>query len=364
VRRLADTARPAIWLIVGLIAAVAPSFAYRSQAGAPTEKPSPSAPKPVNEEMFVRIGGIEQWITVKGKDDNNPVVLFLHGGPGDAWSPYARAMFGEWEKDFTLVQWDQRGAGRTYGKTGPSIAPTMTIARMVQDGIEVAEYLTRRFNKKKIIIVGGSWGSILGIYMAHTQPDLFYAYLGLALLVNMRKGQAASFTRVLELAHGWHDREAITELTKIGPPPWHSDTVSSWHVYRKWERAYQAKLATAPPASEKISSEYASPSERAEYAAADDFSFEHFFGLTMSGPLEHVDLTALGTHFGIPIFIIQGQDDLMALPGLAKAYFDSITAPYKRFYLVPGTGHEPSAAQLDLALKVLVRQMRPVALAR
>jgi len=82
------------------------------------------APERVKEEMFVRIGGIDQWITIKGDDRNNPVLLFLHGGPGDALSPFADAMFAGWEKDFTLVQWDQRGAGRTYGKSDPSIEPS------------------------------------------------------------------------------------------------------------------------------------------------------------------------------------------------------------------------------------------------
>jgi pimeloyl-ACP methyl ester carboxylesterase len=358
VHGLAEAARSARWVVVGLIAGFAAGPACGVLPREPTARASPAAFRPVKEERFVQIGGIEQWITIKGDNLSNPVVLFLHGGPGDAWSPFADAMFGAWKRDFTLVQWDQRGTGRTYGKTGPSVAPTMTIARMVQDGIEVAEYVTKRLEKKKIILVGGSWGSILGIYMAHTRPRLFYAYIGLAQLVNMHKNQSASFARVLELAREWHDGEAVAELTKIGPPPWHSHTFSKWHVFRKWELAYQARLTTAPPAPERVSPEYASSRERAQYAAAEDF------GLTMSGPLEDVDLPALGTHFAIPIFIIQGQEDLMARPGLAKAYFDSISAPYKQFYLVPGTGHEPSASQLDLALRVLVRQVRPLVLQR
>jgi pimeloyl-ACP methyl ester carboxylesterase len=90
----------------------------------------------------------------------------------------------------------------------------------------------------------------------------------------------------------------------------------------------------------------------------------HFWGLTLSGPLTDIDLPALGTNFTVPIFIIQGQADLTATPELAKAYFDSIQAPRKHFYLVPGTGHEPSATELDITLKVLVEQVRPLALDR
>jgi pimeloyl-ACP methyl ester carboxylesterase len=131
---------------------------------------------------------------------------------------------------------------------------------------------------------------------------------------------------------------------------------------RKNETSLSGQLVTAPPASEKLNPAYASPEERAQYEAAGDFSFEHFWGLKMSGPMEQVDLPALGTDFAIPIFILQGQEDLTALPELAKAYFDSIKAPRKQFYLVPGTGHEPSATELDMTLKVLVEQVRPLTL--
>ena len=353
------------WPLMGLLAVVALSLVCLAAPQKASAQTFPvHTPERVKEEMFVRIGGIDQWITIKGEDRNNPVVLFLHGGPGDALSPIADAWFGGWERDFTLVQWDQRGAGRTYGRSGPSIEPTMTIERMVQDGIEVAEFLAKHLNKKKVIITGVSWGSILGIYMAHARPDLFYAYIGEAQIVNMRKNQSASYKHVLELARAVGDQQAITELVKIGSMPWDSDQIPKWHVYRKWELAYQAMRVTAPSPPDKISAAYASPEERAQYEAADDFSGAHFFGLALSGPLEDIDLPSLGTNFAIPIFILQGQEDLTALPELAKAYFDSIRAPRKKFYLVPGTGHEPSAPQLDLTRKVLTDQVRPLVLDR
>lgn len=360
---LAGTAKLAKWFLLEVLTLVAVTLACCAVPQDVAAEALPAAaPKPVKEEMFVRIGGIDQWITIKGDDRDNPAVLFLHGGPGDAWSPFADAMFQGWERDFTLVQWDQRGAGRTYGKNGPSIEPTMTVERMAQDGVEVAEFLTKHLDKKKVIIVGGSWGSVLGIYMCHTRPDLLYAYVGLAQLVNERKSLSASYARVLELARASGDQQAVAALTAIGPPPW--DSLSKWPIYRKRERAYQAKLATAPPAPETLSPEYASPQEQAQYAAADDFCFEHFWGLKMSGPLQDVDLPALGTDFAIPIFILQGQEDLTTMPELAKAYFDSIKAPRKQFFLVPGTGHGPSAPQLALTLKVLSEQIRPFALDR
>ncbi|HWO33857.1 MAG TPA: hypothetical protein VNO32_34095, partial [Candidatus Acidoferrum sp.] len=139
---LAEPTKPAERFLAALLAVVSVNLAYCVFPHDVIAQALPArAPERVNEEMFIQVGGIAQWITIKGDNRNNPVVLFLHGGPGDALSPYADSMYGGWESEFTLAQWDQRGAGRTYGKSGPSIEPTMTVERMVDDGTEVAQFL-------------------------------------------------------------------------------------------------------------------------------------------------------------------------------------------------------------------------------
>jgi pimeloyl-ACP methyl ester carboxylesterase len=270
-------------------------------------------------------------------------------------------MYVGWDKSFTMVQWDQRGAGRTFTKNGPSIDPTMTVERVAEDGIEVAEFLTRHLNQKKIIILGGSWGSILGVYMAHVRPDLFYAYVGSAQMVNWQEDLSAGYARVLAMARA--DRQSAGSHGADGN--WPSPVAFSCQVacVSEMGKKLPSEAVTTPPNPATISPEYASPEDKAQYAEADDFSFMHFWGETLSGPLTKVDLPALGTTFAIPFFIIQGQEDLTAAPELAKAYFDSIKAAEKQFYLVPGTGHEDSATSLALTLKVLIEQVRPLTLA-
>ncbi len=133
------------------------------------------SPAPVSLDSFVPIGGIEQWVTVRGSNCANAVVLFLHGGPGNPLSPYSEAIYKDWERDFTIVQWDQRGSGRTFGRNPAAAEGTLSVERMARDGIEVAEYLASRFKQKKVYLVGGSWGSVLGVHMAKARPDLFHA---------------------------------------------------------------------------------------------------------------------------------------------------------------------------------------------
>jgi pimeloyl-ACP methyl ester carboxylesterase len=149
--------------------------AYRQHLAAETL--AIRSPAGVQEGEFVDIGGIKQWVQIRGEDRDNPVLLFVHGGPGGTTLPISSG-WRPWEKHFTVVQWDQRGAGRTYGAAGDTLGPTMTLERMTQDGVELAEYLRIHLHKDKIVLVGHSWGSFLGIHIVKQRPDLFYAYVG------------------------------------------------------------------------------------------------------------------------------------------------------------------------------------------
>ena len=179
------------------------------------------APHGIEEAMYVKIGGIDQWVQIRGQDRNNPVLLCLHGGPGATWLPLT-AVFAPWEKDFTVVQWDQRGAGKSLEASGASISSTMSIGRMADDGIELAELLRARLKKDRIIVLGHSWGSILGVHMALQRPDLFYAYVGTGQVARMTESQQISYAHLLEKARAANDKNAVRALEGIGPPPFDS----------------------------------------------------------------------------------------------------------------------------------------------
>jgi pimeloyl-ACP methyl ester carboxylesterase len=119
------------------------------------------------------------------------------------------------------VNWDQRGAGKTFGKSGPLDA-SVTVDRMAQDGVEVAEFIRTRLHKPKIVLVGLSWGTALGVRMARARPDLFYAYVGTGQSVNQGKYKAIGYSQLIVEARARHDSKAITELEANGPPPYGS----------------------------------------------------------------------------------------------------------------------------------------------
>ena len=151
-----------------------------------------------------------------------------------------------------MVYWSQRGAGKTYRKTGPSIASTMTIDRMVDDGIEVAEFFRRHLDKDKIILLGHSWGTVLGITMVQKRPAQFSAYVGTGQLVNVLKDERTGHQTVLQRARLAGRLDAVSELEALGEPPY--DDINKMVVERKWadifdapsDAAFNAKWKTRP----------------------------------------------------------------------------------------------------------------------
>ncbi|OOG47111.1 proline iminopeptidase [Rhodanobacter sp. C01] len=313
----------------------------------------------LDEKGFVQIGGIEQWITVKGDSCANPIILFISGGPGNPLSPYSDAVYGAWSKDFTLVQWDQRGAGMTYGRSPPAPGVMLTLKQMSDDGNELAAYLTHRYGKKKVILWGSSWGSILGVYMAKAHPELFYAYLGTSQVVSYRENQAISYAGLLALAHTTNDKTALAVLEDVGTPPW-TDPRSFGKV-RRVMRKFEAHLTTPAPATWwKPAAEYATPKALADYEAGEDYSFLSFVGMHGDGMFSQVDLPKLGTNFAIPMFFVEGAHDLLATLDVAQRYYDSLKAPQKYMVVLEHAGHDPNQDVVEAEYKMLKERILPL----
>lgn len=313
----------------------------------------------LDEKGFVEIGGIPQWITIKGDKCDNPVILMVHGGPGNPMSLFSDRIYGGWEKDYTIVQWDQRGAGMTYGKNRPSEDTPLTIGQMRDDGIEVARYLTRHLGKRKVILLGGSWSSILAIHMIKAEPDLFTAYLGWAQMVSYRDNPPATYAVLLDKSRQANDQDSLKKLEAIGAPPWTDPR--AFGIMRRIDRKYEAQVTDPAPAEWwQPAPEYATPEAEADYTAGEDYSYIQFIGFRGDGMFSTVDLPALGTQFDVPIFLLQGEEDYLTLPAISRSYFNSLSAPQKAFIPLPRTGHDPNVIMVDAQLKVLNEKIRPL----
>ena len=317
-----------------------------------------ASPTKVDDASFVVIGGIEQWVTAKGDSCANPILLFISGGPGNPLSGLSDSIYGAGERDFIVVQWDQRGAGMTYGRSPPAPDEKLTIDRMAQDGNELAAYLAKRYGQRKVILWGSSWGSILAVYMAKAHPELFYAYVGTSQIVNSAEAEATSYKKLLALATQADDKDSLAVLHQVGSPPWIDPR--SFGKVRRVIRKYEAKVTLPPPDNWHRAPAYSTPKAEADYEAGEDYSFMNFVGMHGDGMLSQVDLPKLGTDFAIPVFFVEGAHDLLAPPELATRYYQSIRAPEKGLVLLEHSGHDPNQEVVDAEYKVLREKVLPL----
>lgn len=310
----------------------------------------------IDERQYVQIGGIPQWITIRGRNRDNPAILILHGGPGAANSALP-AHFLPWEQDFTVVQWDQRGAGKSYS----SNKTPASIELMTKDALEVSEFVLRRVHKNKIVLLGHSWGSVLGVHVAKARPDLFSAWVGTGQIVNVQQNEVTAYAQVLAKAGARVDQEGLDALVKSGPPPYYQ--ARQMGVERRWAMQYEPGLRYGPKGL------FVELLTAPEYSLKDIVDFFRgvidagdFWGENLDGPMMREDLRTLGTDFSIPFFIVEGADDDITPASLAQAYFDEITAPRKQFLLMPDAGHMALLTRSDAFLRFLTTNVRPLLL--
>lgn len=347
-------------LLAAAIAALAlPALASPAIASAPAAETAA-----IDEGMFVDINGVPQWITIRGSDRRNPILLFLHGGPGIGSAAMA-PLFADWEKSFTVVQWDQPGGGATdLRNTGKDIGP-MTVARFTQDGLAVVQYALGRLHQPKLVLMGNSWGTLIGLEMVRAQPDLFSAYVGTSQAVGDR-GNRLGWELAIAAARDRGDAKAVADLQRVGPPPYKTITdllVRQTYVFPPGLPMTPEETAATADFTRLIS---APPPPGAHYIAPVPVPAGYNPGMVFVNTQMkifdetwHWEARHLGPHFDVPFFIFQGGHDLNTPAQAAREYFDEIQAPHKAFEIVPGAGHNLIAFHAEL-LALLKKDVLPV----
>ena len=319
----------------------------------------------IDEGLFAVINGVEQWLTIRGSDLGNPALLLV-GGPGAAFTRMA-PFFAPWEQRFTLVQWDQPGGGATWARSrakgGDAVGP-LTLDRLVRDGLAVVEFVRRRLRIDKIILLGVSGGSIVGLMMAKQRPDLFSAYVGSGQIVDWARQDALSYAMVLEQARARGDAAAVVELEGIGAPPYRDTATDA--VKAKYAGALtpaeQAVFAALDPA---VMAAVNEPPAGARYAPvglalpADPRALGTAAYDQLRGEIMAFEARRLGLKFEVPMVFLQGARDAYTVSSEVEAYAAEIEAPAKRMVKAPGGGHSAFFLR-DAFLDLLVRHVRPL----
>ncbi|HNV85443.1 MAG TPA: alpha/beta hydrolase [Candidatus Omnitrophota bacterium] len=295
----------------------------------------PSSIKGVDSLEEVEIGGVNQWVLLRGQRRSKPVLLFLHGGPGLPMMPFAHALT-ELEKYFIVAYWDERGSGKSSGGGIPE--DSVTMERLVSDTGEVIRFLRTRFGTPKVYLAGHSWGSVIGMRAAARDPELVYAFLGIGQVADFRGGEKISYEYALEQARKTGNGIASHELEKIGPPPYGDPGKSL--TLAKWVEVLGGGFHRCPGALELVEIGFPSP----YYSLADFWKFftgGYFSFRRLWDNIRTTDLFDEIPRIGVPAYFFEGKYDFEAPSEIAYRYFQALRAPKKDFFWFEHSGHWP-----------------------
>lgn len=306
----------------------------------------------INLMEEVELGGAKQWILIRGTEPSNPLLLFLHGGPGQPEMPFTHIDSKLLEKHFIVVNWDQRGAGKT-AESGTS-PEKMNIDQYLSDTHELIALLKIRFQKEKVFLIGHSWGSILGLLTACKYPEDLYAYIGMGQVVNMQKSEVLGYKYVLEKAKNAEDEEAVTQLVEIGSP-------ENWKDFKTIE-IQRTLLAKYGGVFGKISYRemgkywYTSP----YYSQNEKQNLMITFAKTqevMRPKYMVIDFEKEVHKVKVPVYFFQGKYDYVTNFELVESYFKKLKAPYKEIVWFEESGHHPNLDEPEKYQEMLIKKV-------
>ena len=320
-----------------------------------------TSPTGVQESYSVLVGGVSQWLNVRGQDRANPVLLFVHGGPASPAMPTLWQFQRPLEDYFTVVQWDQRASGKTLANTDPAtMDATLHIDRYVDDAIAVAEAVRTRYGKGKVLLVGHSWGTIIAMKAALKRPDLFSAYVGMGQVIDVRENERISYDYAVEQAKAHANTAALKELASIAPYPGTTPiTRERIIIARKWAQYYGGMSAFRDTSAYYFDGPLLSP----DYEASDVCAIDRGNVATLGRILpEFLDVDFRGVkRFPIPVVMFLGRHDYTTPSAPTAEWLARVDAPSKQAIWFEHSAHMIPWEEPGRTLVSLLQTVRPIA---
>jgi pimeloyl-ACP methyl ester carboxylesterase/membrane protease YdiL (CAAX protease family) len=343
----------ALWIFVGAVAVFDgwPNFGRTEPFRQPDGRILPNS---VAQAGYERIGGIDQWVLIRGESVANPLLIVLHGGPGMSEMGFFRHYNAALERHFTVVQWDQRGAGKSFARNIPR--SSMTLARFVADLDELVDLVRERFGTSKVAILGHSWGSALGAIYAARYPAKVSVYVGAAQIGDSAAADSSSYAYALAEAKRRGNEKALTRLRAIGPPPYSANSVFVERtIVNKLDG--QMRLGILLKAGRALFG-------RPESSIFDLPNLVRGFRFTLDAmwaEVSRLDLLKLVPSLKMPVVIVVGRRDHWVPPETSVAYFDALSAPSKQLVWFEESGHEAFVDEPEKFNSTMAGLVRPLA---
>ncbi len=324
--------------VVALLALVLTAVAFTT-AGTSTTQFTDEHGEPIAnaiaEERYMMIGGMEQYVLLRGRDRTAPLLVFVHGGPGVPETPFLRTYNDVLEDEFVVVYWEQRGALRSFDEGLDSAE--MTIDRLTADLGDLIDQLLVEFNQEQVLLVAHSWGTVLGLEYTAQRPETVAAYIAMSQTTNQMASDAEGYEWALAQAKAAGDEEAQTALETLGPPPY---TIEQFVTQRRYVNIFGGSLI-----------EHQSDFDLLRIMlATDEFSWtwvntwlkgNRFSGASLWDEQQQYDAAARHSQLDAPYYLLHGRHDRVISPALAEAFFDQLDAPSKELIWFEQSAHSP-----------------------
>lgn len=306
----------------------------------------------VSEIIKIKIGELEQGMIIQGKNINNPVLLFLHGGPGNPEYVLSKESKVGLEDLFTVCWWEQRGSGMSYFSSIEK--GSITLEQMISDTVEVTNYLRERFGQDKIYIMGHSWGSFLGINTVAEYPELYNAYLGIGQVVNQLESEKLGYDLMLTIAQEDGDNKAVDKLKKYTFSTPDDITTEYLMVRSELMNEYGYGVFHTP----KSKMELLMPIFKAkEYTLKDKYGYAAGSLLSLEQPMNQsqytTDLNKSIKELEIPVYFFHGIYDRQVSFDIALSYYKSLNSSKKYFYQFDESAHSPFLEEPEKFIQII-----------
>lgn len=317
------------WIAILILALLAVFFLVRA-IGKAIYNQTPAGG--INESMYIDVNGTRQWISIYGEDIDNPVLLYLHGGPGSSTSHLDYVITRKWADVYTIVTWDQRNCGKSYSKEQNDVALTKDL--LLTDGKEVTKYVLDYLSKDKLTVLGHSWGSIYGANLVLEYPEYYECFIGAGQLVDCLENEEA----FKQEAYIWaqNDEEMLNLVEQLTPD---NSTVEHFSIkntiMQKYGYDMMAKGADYNLISTIIFNPYYSVGDWIQYLNTDMSIYLDFYS---SGEFASFSIKDK-VEYQVPFYNINGDRDYQTNYKLAQEYFEEVSAPYKQMFIMEDMTH-------------------------
>jgi pimeloyl-ACP methyl ester carboxylesterase len=359
-KRILQIFKWAAYILVGLLLLLFFSLqVYKIHLENSTEITTPNGISSLEE---ITLGGLKQWIFIRGTDQSNPVLIFLHGGPGASapGMPSSRNLDAELIKHFTVVHWDQRGAGKSYDSDIP--VSSMTMDRFVEDCKELIDYVRNRFNRQKVFLVAHSSGSVTGIKTAHRYPENIHAYVGVGQIIHDHEQIRLAYDFIVDEAEKSGDVKIQNAIRAIGPPPYETPE----KLYKMQNYVFRFGGVIHDNSVKQIGGLMLSFFTSPEYSIIDGLNSIMMKGLFFSvsamwDEINNIDITKEIRSIKVPVYFFEGKYDMATPTILAKEFYDGLDAVKgKNLIIFENSAHMPMIEEKekyeDLLINLVLKE--------